>query len=192
MPLNIVLIYGSVRQNRKGIRMAKWMQRKCEERNFNVTLLDPKEQNLGLMDKMYKVYKEGEAPQQLVKIHNILEEADGFILVSGEYNHSIPPPLSNMMDYFQQEYYFKPAAISSYSAGTFGGVRAAVQLRSYLGELGMPTISSILPVGKVQDTFEEDGTLLNDSYEKRVKKFLDEFEWYANVLKEARKNGTPF
>lgn len=192
MALNVVIIYGSVRQNRQGIKMARWIENECKKRGYDTTLIDPLEYKLGLMDKMLKSYKEGEAPEVLINLSKILTEADGYVIVSGEYNHSIPPPLSNLMDYFQKEYFFKPAAISTYSSGIFGGVRAAMQLRAYLGELGMPTISSILPIGKVQDKFEEDGTLLDESYNSRVKKFLDEFQWYAEALKEARKNGTPF
>lgn len=56
------------------------------------------------------------------KLHQILESADGFIIVTGEYNHSIPPALKNLSDHFQTEYYFKPSGIVSYSAGAFDEV----------------------------------------------------------------------
>lgn len=192
MSLKAAIIYGSVRESRQGIKFARYLKNKCEDRNFDTTLIDPAEYELGLMDKMLKSYKDEEPPEVLTKISNMLTDADGFIVVSGEYNHSIPPALSNLMDYFQQEYFFKPAGIATYSAGIFGGVRAAIQLRAFLGELGMPTISSMLPVGKVQSVFEDDGTLLDEKYERRTNRFLDEFEWYLNALKNARANGTPY
>lgn len=192
MSLNIAIIYGSVRENRQGIKFAKHLTKECIKRNYETTLIDPMEYNLGLMDKMLKSYKDEEPPKVLVKLSEILKEADGFIVVSGEYNHSIPPVLSNLMDYFQTEYFFKAAAITTYSAGVFGGVRAAMQLRAFLSELGMVTISSTLPVGKVQSVFDDDGNLLDEKYEKRINKFLDEFEWYVNALKNARANGTPY
>lgn len=192
MPNKIAIIYGSVRSNRNGIRFAKFLKKKCDERNFNTTLIDPLEFDLPLLDKMYKEYKDEDAPENLKKLSSILNEVDGYVIVSAEYNHSIPPALSNLMDYFQKEYFFKPAAIAPYSAGIYGGVRAGVQLRTFLGELGMPTISSQLPVGQVQKVFDEDGKLLDEKYEKFTKKFLDEFEWYVTALKSARTNGTPF
>lgn len=192
MSFNIAILYGSVRTNRQGIRFAKYLKRKCEERNFNTTLIDPKEYKLPLLDKMYKEYKEGEAPEVIKNLAEILEGADGFIVVSGEYNHSIPPALTNLMDYFQKEYYFKPAAIATYSSGNFAGVRAAMQLRAFLSELGMPTISSLFSVGKVGTIFDNDGNLLEEIYEKRTQRFLNEFEWYVNALKNARINGIPF
>lgn len=65
-------------------------------------------------------------------------------------------------------------------------------MRAFLGELGMPIISSMLPNGKVQSVFDNDGNLLDEKYDKRINKFLDEFEWYLNALKNARANGTPY
>lgn len=192
MSLKVAIIYGSVRENRQGIKYARYLKKKCEDRNFETVLIDPDEYKLGLMDKMLKSYKDEEPPEILTKLSKILTDADGYIIVSGEYNHTIPPALSNLMDYFQKEYFFKPAAIASYSTGNFGGVRAAMQLRAFLGELGMVTISSTLPVGKVKDVFEEDGSLIEEKYDKRANRFLDEFEWYLNALKNARANGTPF
>ena len=82
---------------------------------------------------------------------------DGFVIVSGEYNHGIPPALKNLLDHFLEEYFFRPSAIVCYSAGSFGGVRAAMQLRMTLAELGMPSIPSLFPVPKVQDAFDDDG-----------------------------------
>jgi len=98
---------------------------------------------------MYKEYAEGEAPKIMQDIHDMLEDVNGYILVFGEYNHSIPPALSNLLDHFQSEYFFKPAALAVYSASGFGGARVLPQLRTIVGELGMVSISSVLYVGKV-------------------------------------------
>ena len=118
--------------------------------------------------------------------------ADAFVVVSGEYNHSIPPALSNLLDHFLEEYFFRPSAIVCYSAGAFGGVRAAMQLRAMLCELGTPSIPSLFPIPKVQDAFDEDGTPRDEAYPRRIVRFLDELEWYANALREARKGGVPY
>src|SRR5207244_6390479 len=97
-----------------------------------------------LLDKMYKEFPAGQAPEPLERLAAILKPADAYVIVSAEYNHSIPPALSNLLDHFLEEYFFKPSAIVCYSPGAFGGVRAAMQLRAMLGEMGVSSIPSML------------------------------------------------
>lgn len=186
MALNIAVIYGSVRSRRQGIRVARFIETRCRERGHRVTLIDPIEYPLPLLDKMYKEYEKGEAPEVMQKLAEILNRADAYIVVSGEYNHTVPPALSNLLDHFLEEYFWKPAAIVCYSAGSFGGVRAAMTLRMMLAELGMSSIPSLLPIPGVQKAFEQDGTPTDDGANKRAEKFLSELEWYAHALKAAR------
>lgn len=141
---------------------------------------------------MYKEYPKNEAPEQLEAIAGIIRQADGFLVVSGEYNHGIPPALKNMLDHFLEEWFWRPSAIACYSRGAFGGVRAAMQLRATLCELGMPSIPSLFPMPKVQEQFDDDGTPRDPKHERYVARFLDEFEWYSKALKEARKSGVPY
>ena len=192
MDLDIVIIFGSVRTERQGFRVARFLQERCTERGHKVTLIDPMEHPLPLLDRMYKEYPQGEAPEYLEQLATSFRGADAFIIVSAEYNHSIPPALSNLLDHFLEEYFFRPSAIACYSNGQFGGVRAAVQLRAMLGELGMPSISSIFPVPKVAQAFTPEGKPSDDFQYKRAKKFLDELEWYAHALKDARTKGVPY
>ncbi|MDB5034146.1 MAG: NADPH-dependent reductase [Chlorobi bacterium] len=192
MALDIVIFYGSVRPARQGIRAARFITGICRERGHNPTLIDPIEYRLPLLEKMYKEYPKGEAPEPLERLAGIIRGADAFIIVSGEYNHSIPPALSNLLDHFLEEYFFRPSGIICYSAGSFGGVRAAVQLRAMLGELGMPSIPSIFPIPSVQTAMEEDGTPTDPRTGTRIVKFMKELEWYASALKEARAKGLPY
>src|SRR4051794_4826650 len=141
---------------------------------------------------MYKEFAAKEAPPVLERLAAIMRSADAYVLVSAEYNHSIPPALSNLLDHFLEEYFWKPSAIACYSAGPFGGVRAAMQLRAMLGELGMPSIPSLFPVPKVQDAFEPDGTPKDEAFRGRAAKFLGELEWYAGALRAARASGVPY
>src|SRR5260370_32232224 len=87
-------------------------------------------------EKVQKEYAPGKARPVLERLAQIIKPADAYVIVSGEYNHSIPPALSNLLDHFLEEYFFKPSAIVCYSPGAFGGVRAAMQLRAMLGEMG--------------------------------------------------------
>jgi NAD(P)H-dependent FMN reductase len=157
-----------------------------------VALIDPKEEPLPLLDRMYKEYASGQAPEVLERLAGRIRAADAFIVVSGEYNHSIPPALSNLLDHFLEEYFWRPSGIVCYSAGAFGGVRAAMQLRAMLGELGMPSIPSIFPIPKVQDAFDDDGTPRDPAYPRRIGRFLDELEWYARAMQAARRGGVPY
>jgi NAD(P)H-dependent FMN reductase len=191
MPLDVVIFYGSVRQERQGIRAAKFIENACRGRGYRVSLIDPAVDRLPLLDRMYKEYEPGQAPEVLEKLAGLIKSADAFIIVSGEYNHSIPPALSNVLDHFLEEYYWRPSAIVCYSAGDFGGVRAAMQLRAMLCELGTSSIPSLFPVPKVQDAFDEEGRPLDNALERRAGRFLDELEWYANALKAARGAGVP-
>jgi len=186
------VIYGSVRHHRQGIKAALFVNNKLEERGHTVSFIDAKAYDLPLLDSMYKEYSEGNAPPQLENLADILREVDGYVVVTGEYNHSPPPALKNLLDHFQAEYLFKPSAIACYSGGIFGGVRAAVHLRSVLAELGTPTISSMFPVPKVQEAFNKNGEPFDAAYHERIKRFLDEFEWYVDALKKARQQGVPF
>lgn len=191
MSLNTVVLYGSVRHHRQGIGAARFVERQLQARGHTATLVDPIEVDLPLLDRMYKEYEPGSAPEKLERLAELYRAADGFIIVSGEYNHGIPPALKNLLDYFLEEYFHRPSAIVCYSAGPFGGVRAAMQLRMTLAEIGMPSISSLLPIPRVGKAFEPDGTPLDDAYERRAARFLTEYEWYANALKEARAKGLP-
>ena len=192
MSLDLLVIYGSVRRQRQGIKAAKFILKECQGRGHKATLIDPAEDRLPLLDRMYKEYRPGEAPEVLDSLASKIKAADGFIIVSGEYNHSIPPALSNLLDHFLEEYFWRPSAIVCYSGGAFGGVRAAMQLRAMLCELGTPSIPSLLPVPRVQDAFDDDGNPHDEAYRKNAARFLDEFKWYANALKTARASGVPY
>jgi NAD(P)H-dependent FMN reductase len=191
-PLDVLVIYGSTRHHRQGIKAARFIINECIARGHPATLVDPMELQLPLLDKMFKEFEPGQAPEALTQLAGQIKAADAFIIVSGEYNHSIPPALSNLLDHFLEEYFWRPSAIVCYSAGSFGGVRAAMQLRAMLCELGMPSIPSLLPVPAVQDAFDDEGRPKDASYHKKAGRFLDELEWYAHALKSARQSGVPY
>lgn len=190
--LTFPIILGSVRRGRQGLRVARWISGLVEARGHTAPLVDPLELDLPLLDRMYKEYPKGEAPAELERLAELYRRADGFVVVSAEYNHSIPPALSNTLDHFLEEYFWRPSAIVCYSAGRYGGVRAAMQLRVMMAELGAPSIPSILPVPEVAKALDEEGRPQQPWLEKPAGRFLDELTWYAEALRRARAGGTPY
>ena len=184
--LNTAVIYGSARRGRQGIKAARFVVRKLEERGHAVTLVDAQEYELPFLDLMYKEYEVGEAPAAMQAVGEILNAADGFVIVSAEYNHSVPAALKNLLDHFQSEYLYKPSAIVTYSAGPFGGVRALINLRAILAELGTPSIPSAFPISQIGNAIDDAGHPVDRAYDERIIKFLNEYEWYANALRLAR------
>ena len=186
----IVVIVGSVRRDRNGIKVARWLENKLKERNHQVELVDPIELELPLMDRMYKEMEN--PPEKLRKLQQIIKNADGYLPVTPEYNHSTSSAMKNTLDHFLEEYFFKPSAIVSYSVGGFGGNLAGAHLRQIFAELGAPAISSSFVVSRVGNVFDNDGKLLDGKYDERVTRFLDEFEWYIEAFKNQREKGTPY
>lgn len=188
--MKIALMLGSVRFNRDCIRAKNFALKMVEIRGWEAIVLDPVELNFPFIDKMFK---EMENPNDIfISTHKNLKAADGFLIVTPEYNHSVPPALKNLLDHFREEYFWKPSAIISYSSGPFGGVRAAEHLKLICSELKCPSIPSSLPISKIHNTIMEDGNSVDGNYERRSKKFFDEFEWYLTAFKLQREKGVPY
>jgi NAD(P)H-dependent FMN reductase len=193
MSLLFPVILGSVRRDRQGIKAARYIIGKLAERGDAPVLVDPCEKQLPLLDRMYKEHPKGEAPPLLEELADLFRRADGFVIVSAEYNQSVPPALKNLLDHFLEEYFWRPSAIVSYSAGRFGGVRAAVALRTILSEMGMPSVPSVLSIPNIGSALTDDGTATEAWIDQAAGRFLDEFAWYAKALKRQREaEGVPY
>ena len=186
----ISVIYGSVRPHRVGVKGAQYLCRELQQRNHRVHFIDPVKYTLPLLEKMYKEFQPQQAPEAMKTLAGLLEESDGFLVVTGEYNHSIPPALKNLLDHFQSEYFYKPSAIASYSVGSFGGVRATVHLRAILGELGAPSIPRTIPMPNIQSLFDDADQPTDKAFAKRSQGFLNEFEWYLEAFKRQRERNS--
>ncbi|XP_077990434.1 quinone reductase-like [Glandiceps talaboti] len=190
-PLKVVLFLGTVRENRLGLRVAKFMKKHIEKSGHSVSFFDPLEMKFPLLEKPIFHYdkERSGAPDWLVTAEKTVKEADAYVVVSGEYNHCIPPALSNMMDYFGgSSYSCKPSAIVCYSPGIYGGMRSAMQLRAMLGELGCLAVSNIFGIPKVHDSLNEDGVPTNDHMERGADRLLSQLYWNANALRNHRAN----
>src|SRR5213080_724610 len=118
---------------------------------------------------------------------DLVKRADGLILVVPEYNHGYPGLLKHALDMNLEEYIHKAVGICGVSAGRFGGARVIEALLPVMRELGLVTIFEDVNFGKVQTIFDEQGKLLDQTYVRRVDKFLNELIWMARVLRHGRK-----
>jgi NAD(P)H-dependent FMN reductase len=198
----VAVLLGSVRTERMGERAAKWAIAQLEKRGHEAVLVDAQALELPLLDKMWKEVGPkagahapagyGELKKKLAPLAELYARVDGFCIVSAEYNHSVPPGLSNLIDYFLEEYFWRPSAIVCYSMLPFGGVRAAMQLRALLAEVGMPSIPTIQPIPGVGDALSKDGVALTQQLAEKSGKFFDEFDWYMRALKAEREKGVAY
>ena len=188
----VAVLLGSVRSERMGARAAKWVVAELAKRGHEAVLVDPALLDLPLLDKMWKEIKGTDEKEhaglraKLEPLADLYARADGFCIVTAEYNHSVPPALSNLIDYFLEEYFYRPSAIVCYSATPFGGVRAAMQLRALLPEVGMPCIPTLQPIASIGSSLSEEGVALTQQLAEKSGSFFTEFEWYMRALKAER------
>src|SRR5258708_450264 len=157
MSHRILVFYGSYRSDRMGIRLAQFVVEGLRGRACDVELIDARAVGLPMLDRMYKEYPKGGAPPALEKLAGQIRDADGFVFITGEYNWGVQPGLKNLTDHFLEEWFWRPAAIASYSAGRFSGARAAFAWHATLSEMGLVVISSTIASGPTAQTLSEDG-----------------------------------
>jgi len=196
MSLKIIVFLGSVRDGRNCVRLSNFIKKQLETKNHHVTIFDPLVMEFPILKKPLHFHGPNEKPPEwLVKYNSVIESADGYVVISGEYNRCIPPALTNMMDHFPpKSYRCKPCSIVCYSAGPGGGSTAGMQLRYFLGELGMVTPGFMFTNAAVHQAFSEDGTPdpSNDTALSKVSRLISELEWYTNALKtQTQKCGLP-
>src|SRR5579863_2085275 len=141
---------------------------------------------------MYKEVEPGTAPEAMERLASVFTRADGSVIVPGEYNHAPPPALTNMLDHFLEEYFWRPALIVSYSGGRWGGNRATFVLRSMLSELGLVTMPTELPIANIRHAFDDAGNPTDARTDEFTKSGFDELEWFMRALRDARANGVPY
>src|SRR6185369_12740696 len=180
MSNRILVLYGSYRSDRMGVRLANFVIDRLRQRGEEVEFIDAKAIGLPMLDRMYKEYPKGAAPEALEKLAGQIRSADGFVFVTGEYNWGIQPGLKNLTDHFLEEWFWRPAAIVSYSAGRLSGARAATAWHGTLSEMGMIVISSTIAVGPIAQSLSAEGEPLGDggkSLEHAFPRFADDLAW---------------
>src|ERR1700748_1106121 len=194
MSNRILVLYGSYRSDRMGIRLAQFVVGGFRARGDDVELIDAKEVGLPMLDRMYKQYQKGEAPAVLERLAGQIREADGFVFITGEYNWGVQPGLKNLTDDFLEEWFWRPAAIASYSAGRFAGARAATAWHGTLSEMGMVVTSSTIAVGPIASALSADGEPTGEggkALTHAFPRFADDFLGWVEAAKAQRQRKPP-
>jgi NAD(P)H-dependent FMN reductase len=194
MSNRILVFYGSYRSDRMGIRLAEFVVERLRRRGEAVELIDAKAINLPMLDRMYKEYPPGAAPEQLQLLAGKIRDADGFVFVTGEYNWGVQPGLKNLTDHFLEEWFWRPAAIASYSAGRLSGAHAATAWHGTLCEMGMVVVSSTIAVGPIAQTLAADGAPIGgggEALERAFPRFADDLIWWVEAARMQRQRKKP-
>src|SRR6266568_1958007 len=194
MTHRILVLYGSYRSDRMGIRLAQFVVEGLRTRGDDVELIDAKAVGLPMLDRMYKEHPKGEAPAALEQLAGKIRGADGFVFITGEYNWGIQPGLKNLTDHFLEEWFWRPAAIASYSAGRLSGARASTAWHGTLSEMGMVVISSTISAGPIAQTLSADGKPIGEAgkaLQFAFPRFADDLAWWIDAAKAQRARKKP-
>ena len=183
--LKIFVIVGTVRQGRVGRKVADWYLAEAKKAAPDVEfeILDTAELNLPLFNEpMPPLYHQYGALQE--KLAEKIASADGFVVVTGEYNHSIPGSLKNLLDYVAAEWGRKPAAFVGYGGG--GAIRAIEHIIQVFNFLGVATIKDHITINAIWEALDENGTPKPGYVYGSIPDQLKELSWWAKALKQAR------
>ena len=181
--LNIPVLLGTNRRERKSVLVAKWLVEQMHKRpEIRTRLFDVAEFALPHDD-----YGQG-LKDSFPEWRDAIVQADGLVIVTPEYNHGYPGSLKAVLDLLLREYIHKSVAFVGVSAGPWGGTRVIETLLPVCRELGLAVTFTDLNFPYVQKTFDDEGKLLDQRFEARVKDFLDELVWMSTVLRWGRAN----
>ncbi|MDO8839262.1 MAG: NAD(P)H-dependent oxidoreductase [Parvibaculum sp.] len=196
MKLDYLVFLGSARDStpprpaRLGLRVARRVEALLGEK-ADVRLVDPLDYDLAGVFKPHFAYARGAAPRALDDLAREIAAADGYVMVSPEYNHSLSPALAHLLNHFGASLFAgKPSAIVTYSAGQWGGVRAAVAMRAFLSEMGCLPVSAMIHVPKAQEVLGDDGEFLAsvdaDRWTGYFERSLAQLRWWAEAARRQR------
>jgi NAD(P)H-dependent FMN reductase len=179
--LYIPVLAGTIRTQRQSILAARFVEKIGSQiQGIKTELVDP----LNFTFPGDGNDPEGKDP----RYSEITNKADGFFIVTPEYNHSFPGSLKRMLDSELQNYIHKPVAFAGVSGGQWGGVRAIEALVMTVREMGMAATFTDMHFPNIADQFDSDGNPTNERTEHYVQKSWDELIWMARALKYGRTN----
>lgn len=180
--LNIPILLATGRNERKSENVAKFVLSKAVEFGFDSQIVDVRDH---MTDRTIPSWQE---PGASKKWSEIMNHADGLIIVTPEYNHSFPGELKIVLDQLYKEYEKKPVSICSVSSGIHGGLRVVESLWNVLIELSLVPNPKAINFGDIKNLFDDKGEIKNEKYIEYVENMLNQMDWYAKTLKYGREN----
>lgn len=181
----IQVITGSTRPGRINPQVAKWVAGIAAERpELEVEVVDIADYNLPLLDEPIPASMGSYQHAHTKKFAAKIAEADGFIFVTPEYNHSIPASLKNALDYLYAEWNNKAAAIVNYGY-TASGNRAAEHLRQIFGQLQIAAVQNQVAIF-VPESFDENQFKPTDRNETDANAMIDQLELWTTAFNTIR------
>jgi len=176
----ITVLSGSVREGRKSHFLANLIFNTLNKnQDSKAVLLDLKEQHFPIMLDVHI----DRWPDGMKTFSDQLSNSDGIVIVCPEYKNGIPGALKNVLDYLQPQIFKHiPVAIVTVSSGEFGGVNCLSQLRLVVLALGGIPIPEKLCVSKINELFDENGNLKENSLAYQTTQFVESFLWYVKHL----------
>ncbi|MFF0494239.1 NADPH-dependent FMN reductase [Nocardia sp. NPDC004068] len=185
--LRTAVIIGSTRDGRFGPVAADWIAGHIARReDMTADLIDLVRTPLPTVFPAFGQALSEEAMAQLGAVSPRLAQADAFVIVTPEYNHSFPASLKNALDWHQEQWHAKPVGFVSYG-GLAGGLRAVEHLRVVLAELHAVTIRNTVSFHNYGEVFGADGTPSDPGCDVAAKAMLDQLSWWGRSLREARR-----
>lgn len=186
--MNIAVIIGTTRQGRVTPRLARWVMHAAGKRtDAQFTLLDLKDYALPMLAEA-PWHENRQLTDGAKQWLEALAQADGVIVVTAEYNHTIPAVLKNAFDYTHGEMTRKPVAIVSH--GVNSGVRANEHLRQmFNSNMGAFSISSTVTFfGNITEKLSESGEPIGDitPNDAKLERLLDDITWYTRAMVRAK------
>jgi NAD(P)H-dependent FMN reductase len=184
----LLVIVGSVREGRFGPVVGSWVAEQARwHGGFEVDVVDLADTDIPLALPAESPKFAGDAyprPAGMARLTSALEEADAFVVVTPEYNHSYPASLKAAIDWHFTQWTAKPVAFVSYG-GAAGGRHAVLHLENVLTELHAVTIRDGLAFPNYFTAWQ-DGHPLDEQAQGYAKTLLDQLSWWAATLKAGR------
>ncbi|MEU8899344.1 NAD(P)H-dependent oxidoreductase [Nocardia sp. NPDC048505] len=185
--LRVVVIVGSTREGRFGPVVAEWIAGHIDQRaDMKAEIVDLAETPLPTVLPAFGQTPSDEVIAQLSAVTPRLAQADAFVIVTPEYNHSFPAPLKNALDWHNEQWHAKPVGFVSYG-GLAGGLRAVEHLRVVLAELHAVTIRNTVSFHNYAAVFGADGQPSEPGADNAAGSMLDQLSWWGQALQEARR-----
>ncbi|MBY6195734.1 NADPH-dependent FMN reductase [Vibrio hangzhouensis] len=202
--MKLLIFLGSVRESTppRPARLGARVSDACQSLlmrfypEIEVEIIDPLTLSFDAVFKPEFAYSRSKVPQDLKQLAAKIEQADGYVMVSPEYNHSMSPALAHLLNHFGSSLFsYKPSAIVTYSAGQWGGARAAVSMRTFLSELGCLPVSAMIHIPNAASVFDEKGDVQNEAsqqeWDSYMNRTLAQLIWWAEGAKVQRGASDP-